>query len=166
MTAELIESLSHWLAANRCEYFRRLQPGVSDATLDAFEDQFHLQLPPPFRELYRWRNGQEPTCSASFQGNRMFCSLDEVADTKATLDGMIGFDFEEPRWWRRSWIPFLANGASDYLCLDLATEGAGTPGQLVAFWHDRDARLVEYASLDDWLFKLVDSMNTGTLKVV
>lgn len=165
MAAALIESLSQWLAANRCEYFGRLQPGVNDATLDAFEIRFGLRLPLQFRELYHWRNGQEPTCNASFQRNRMFCSLDEVAETKSMLDGMIGFDFEDPRWWRRAWIPFLANGGGDYLCLDLSAEDGGTPGQLIAFWHNRDTRPVEYSSIDDWLFKLVDSMNNGTLKL-
>jgi len=96
----------------------------------------------------------------------MFCPLDEVAETKAMLDGMIGFDFEDPRWWREGWIPFLANGGGDYLCLDVAAEDGGTPGQLVAFWHDLDKRWVEYGSIDDWLFKLVESMNDGTLKLL
>src|SRR5947209_14102249 len=101
MVQAVIERLDCWLAVHRPAYYARLQPGVSEAALDAFEFRFSLRLPEAFRLFYRWRNGQEPTCSASFQGNRTFAPLEEVAQTKEMLDGMVGSDFEDPRWWRR-----------------------------------------------------------------
>jgi cell wall assembly regulator SMI1 len=166
MMAALIGRLDRWLACNRPDYYARLQPGASDEALDAFESRFALRLPLPFREFYRWRNGQESVCSESFQGNRMFSSLEEVAASKEILDGMIGSDFEDPRWWRRGWVPFLANGGGDVLCLDVTAEGDGTPGQLVAFWHDWDKRSVEFPSFKAWLRELTGSMEAGTLKLV
>jgi cell wall assembly regulator SMI1 len=99
---------------------------VTDAELDAFEAQFTL-MPAAFRQLYRWRNGQDPMSSAPLQGNRSFCTLEEIASTKAMLDGMIGYDFDDPRHWRRGWVPFLHNGGGSYLCLDLAAEDGGLP---------------------------------------
>jgi len=80
------------------------------------------------------------------------------------LDGMIGYDFEDPRWWRRGWVPFLANGGGDHLCLDLDAGGGMSPGRLVAFWHDWEKRTVEYESLDVWLDRLVSSMEAGELE--
>ena len=164
MVEALIRQMDHWLAANRPDYYVHLKPGATDAQLDAFEAQFLLKLPPEFRQLYHWRNGQEPTCSASFQGNRMFSSLEEIAETKEILDGMIGYDFDDPRYWRRSWVPFLHNGGGSHLCLDLAAEDGGQPGQLVAFWKADEDRLAEFASLEAWLMGLVTSMEDGTLK--
>jgi cell wall assembly regulator SMI1 len=79
------------------------------------------------------------------------------------LDGMIGTDFEDPRWWRRGWVPFLANGGGDHLCLDLDAESGVTTGRLVALWHDWEKRKFEYDSLDAWLDGLVSSMEAGEL---
>lgn len=165
MLTALIERVDHWLAVNRPDYYGRLQPGVTDAAMDAFEVRFSLRLPEPFRAFYGWRNGQEPTCSASFQNNRMFSSLEEIAATKEMLDGMIGSDFEDPRWWRRGWVPFLANGGGDHLCLDVAAEDGGEPGQLVAFWHDWEDRSMKFPSFEAWLRQLADSMEAGTLEL-
>jgi cell wall assembly regulator SMI1 len=123
MTTEWLERMELWLATNRPDYLERLRPGATEAELDAFEARFSLQLPDSFREFYRWRNGQPPDLSASLSQNWMFSSLDEIAETKELLDGMIGTDFEDPKWWRLSWIPFLANGGGDHLCLDLTAEG-------------------------------------------
>jgi cell wall assembly regulator SMI1 len=162
---ELIERLDRWLAAHRPGYYSRLQPGVSDADLDAFETQFAFKLPSAFRELYRWRNGQDPMSYDSLQGNRMFCALEEVASTKEMLDDMIGYDFEDPSYWRRGWLPFLHNGGGSYLCLDLAAEGGGHPGQLLGFWKADADRPVEFPSMEAWLADLVDSMESGRLEL-
>jgi cell wall assembly regulator SMI1 len=86
--------------------------------------------------------------------------------TKELLDGMIGTDFEDPKWWwRRGWVPFLWNGDGDHLCLDVVAEDGGTPSQVVAFWHDWEDHSIEFAILDEWLETLVESMEDGTLKL-
>src|SRR4051795_4997130 len=155
MVAALIEQLERHLIATRPGYLGCLQPGVSEAALDAFQERFSLRLPEDFRCLYRWRNGQAIGCTESLHGNRMFCPLEEVADTKALLDGMVGEDFEDPRWWRLGWVPFLSNGGGDYLCLDVAAEDGGSQGQLIAFWHDWERRKVEFPSIEAWLAAMV-----------
>jgi cell wall assembly regulator SMI1 len=165
MIPGMIERVDHWLAANRPDYYARLRPGATDAALDTFEARFTLRLPVPFRAFYRWRDGQEPECTASLENNRMFSSLGEVAETKEMLDGMIGSDFEDPRWWRRGWVPFLANGGGDHLCLDVAAENGGEPGQLVAFGHDWKDRSVRFSDFEAWLQQLADSMEAGTLEL-
>lgn len=164
MMPGLIERVDRWLAANRPDYYARLRPGATDAALDAFEARFALRLPVSFRAFYRWRDGQEPDCTSSLQNNRMFSSLGEVAQAKEMLDGMIGSDLDDPRWWRRGWVPFLANGGGDHLCLDVAAEDGGEPGQLVVFWHDWEDRSVKFPDFEAWLRQLADSMEAGTLE--
>jgi len=166
MVETLIRCIDRWLAANRADYYACLQPGVTVAQLDAFEVRFSLKLPTSFRQLYLWRNGQELACSDSFQGNRMFSSLEDVAETKELLDGMIGYDFDDPRIWRRGWVPFLHNGGGSYLCLDLTAEDGGQPGQLLAFWKADEDRPIEFPSLEAWLADLVASMEDGSLELV
>lgn len=164
MMPAMIERIDHWLATNRPDYYARLRQGATDAALDAFEARFTLRLPGPFRAFYGWRDGQESDCTASLQDNRMFSSLAQIAETKEMFDGMIGWDFEDPRWWRRGWAPFLANGGGDHLCLDVAAEDGGEPGQLVVFWHDWENRAVKFPDFEAWLGQLADSMEDGSLE--
>ncbi len=165
MSNALIDRLDRWLSDNRPEYYSQLQPGAAAESLAAFEQRFSLRLHKVFRALYQWRNGQNPNHSASLQGNRMFSSLEDIAATKDMLDGMIGYDFDDPQWWRRGWVPFLSNGGGDHLCLDVAAEDRGSPGQLIAFWHDWEDRSVEYPNLTAWLTDLVKSMENGTIEL-
>jgi cell wall assembly regulator SMI1 len=165
MTEQLIARMDRWLARNRPDYYSLLQPGASETDLDALESRFAMTLPPAFRQLYRWRNGQDPASYDALQDNRCFCTLAEVAETKAMLDDMIGSDFEDPRYWRRGWIPFLHNGGGSYLCLDLAAEDGGEIGQLIGFWKQDPDRPIEFASLEAWLKALVTSMEEGTLEL-
>lgn len=165
MVETLIGRMDRWLAANRPEYYAILQPGATDADLDAFEDRFSLKLPSAFRQLYRWRNGQDPMSYAPLQSNRSFCTLEDIARTKEMFDGMIGTDFEDPRYWRRGWVPFLHNGGGSYLCLDLVAEDGGHPGQLLGFWKQDNDRPVEFPSVEAWLADMVASMEDGSLEL-
>ncbi len=160
-TADFIARLDRWLSAHRPDYYRRLQPGVTDAELDRFQADFGLTLPASFRTFYRWRNGQEPGCSASLQDNFMLMPLEEIRGTKHLLDGMIGYDFQDPNWWRREWVPFLHDGAGDHLCLDLAPAAEGVAPPVRRFWHDLPDRPCPHLSFEIWIGVLVASMEGG-----
>jgi cell wall assembly regulator SMI1 len=95
----------------------------------------------------------------------MFSPLDDIVSSKELLDGMIGEDFDDPKWWRRSWVPFLPNGGGDHLCIDLTAEDGGTPGQVRIFYHDDPSRKITHPSFEAWLHDLVHSMEAGTLKL-
>lgn len=163
-TARLIERIARWLCEHRPDYYARLQPGASDPEMDAFEAEFAVVLPEAFRALYRWRDGQPPTESGSFQNNWMFASLSDVSQTKRMLDGMIGYDFEDPQWWRRGWVPFLSNGGGDHLCLDLEPEAQ--EGRVFVFRHDEGQRPVQFEDTVAWLRSLAEAMESGAYRVV
>ncbi len=93
--------------------------------LDAFEQEFSCRLPEAFGQLYQWHDGQDPMASDAISGNRSFMSLDEIRDSKRELDGMNGLDFEDPKYWRRGWIPFLHNGAEATFASMLRRRTAG-----------------------------------------
>jgi cell wall assembly regulator SMI1 len=166
MVEAFIGRMDRWLATNRPAYYALLQPGATEADLDAFEAQCSLVLPAEFRRVYLWRNGQDPNSSAPLQMNRTFMTLAEITERKDLLDSMIGSDFEDPRYWRRGWVPLLHNGGGSHLCLDLLAEDGGQPGQLVAFWKADEDRPIEFPSLEAWLADLVTSMENGTLELV
>jgi cell wall assembly regulator SMI1 len=153
--ASLIRRMDRWLASNPPDYYALVQPGATGRELDAFEARLSLRLPEAFRQLYRWRNGQDPGFSNPLQFNRTFLMLEEVAGAKEELDSMIGFDFEDPKYWRRGWVPFLHNAAGSYLCVDLAAEDGGQVGQFVAFWKRDQDRPIEHSCLVAWFSALV-----------
>jgi cell wall assembly regulator SMI1 len=63
-------------------------------------------------------------------------------------------------------VPFLHNGGGSYLCLDLAAEDGGQPGQVIGFWKRDEDRPVEFTSVEAWLTELVESMESGELELV
>ena len=54
---ELLSRFDTWLATNLSDYYASLQPGITDAELDAFEAKLGHKLTDDFRSLYKWRNG-------------------------------------------------------------------------------------------------------------
>jgi cell wall assembly regulator SMI1 len=160
MVEDLIARMDRWLAANRADYYAELRPGVTDQALDAFAARFGVPPPEAFRLACKWRNGQRVMLFESFQNNCMFSALEDIVTAKAILDGMIGYDFTDPKWWREEGIPFLHNGGGDHLCLDPMARDFGNPMQLRHDWEDR---CVKYESIEAWLADLVRSMDEGTL---
>lgn len=154
----LLDRLDCWLAVNRPDYYAHLKPGVTDAELDAFEEQFLLLLPVEFRQLYRWRNGQEEYYFHSLYGNREFMSLESIASTKKIMDDMVGYDFDRPEWWRFEWVPFLTNGGGSDLCLDTQSGG------LVQFWKADEDRPSQQSSILEWLAELVTALESRTVE--
>ena len=168
MLKTLLARMDRWLAVNRSDYYELLQPGVTDAQLDAFECRFSLQLPLAFRQLYRslaQRAG--PDILRPIQMEPLVReALEEITETKDMLDGMIGLDFDDPKWWRRGWIPFLHNGGGSHLCVDVAVEDGGCiPDNSSRSGRTTRIGRSSIQSLEVWLSGLVSSMEDGSLEL-
>jgi cell wall assembly regulator SMI1 len=75
-------------------------------------------------------------------------------------------------WWHRAWIPFLDAGG-DHLCVDSQGTLGGSAGQVISFFHDDSSRVIDYASLRNWLEAFVASLEadlwreeSGTLELL
>lgn len=158
---ETLAAIDDWIAAHRPDYHAELQSPASDASLDALRGCVDQDLPEDFLSLYRWHDGQDPQSLTSLTGNQMFMSSYDVVDVKDMLDGMIGYDFEDPETWRRGWVPFLSNGGGSYLCIDLEAR-SGAVGQMIEFWKGEAGRPVVYGSVRAWADALLASMRDGT----
>lgn len=159
--ADPISDLDAWLGEHRPDYYVGLNPGVDDATLDAFEIQFGVVLPEGFRRLYRWRNGHGEYIAPSLILNLMFPPLESIADTKEFLDEMIGYDFPESGFWERNWVPFLDNGGGDYLAL--ISDGTPQGGAVVMFYHDDPYRGERAQSFAEWLAGLRPALEEAVM---
>lgn len=155
MGEPLIEELDRHLAASRPGLCATLRPGADDAALDALQALLPTPLPPLFRGLYRWRDGQVEDTRERFWDVWFLLPLEEVRRCKGMLDGMIGHDFDRPDWWCHGWVPFLGNRNGDHVCLDLTGEPEGEPGRLLTFWHDWEDRSLASFDLEWWVQGLI-----------
>jgi len=156
--ADPLADLDRWLLEHRPQYYAALNAGATEAQLDAFEARFGVTLPQDLRRLYAWRNGHGDYLAPAFVLNHVLEPLENVANSKAELDAMIGHDFA-PGWWEQSWIPFTTSYGGDHIVVDTET------GRVLTFYHDDATRPDEAASITEWLAALVQSMNDGTYEI-
>ena len=164
---DLLKKLEKWLKQYAPGRYRSLLPGATPKELKACEAALGLRLPAALRELYRWRNGQGQRGGYFFdaQGPYSFMPLQQVQEVHANLSEILG-ELEgegasgRDTWWHRGWVPFLGAGG-DCLCVDTQGTLGGAAGQVIAFFHDDSARVIEYPSLRNWLETFVVSLEAG-----
>jgi cell wall assembly regulator SMI1 len=119
-------------------------------------------------DLYRRANGQDPDASkplyqADSLDNGWYLSpiSEVIADGKMLTKILDNGNFagqkkqvvpdEEVRkeWWDRHWLPILANGGGDHICLDFNPSPSGKVGQAIKFWHDSGERKLLSECLDE-----------------
>lgn len=138
-----LDILDQQLSKLRPEYYKQLQPGLSDDEIQALQQQFNIILPEDLITLYKWRNGQADDCYEAFVNNSMFIPLASALETATENTSMIGFDFEIENWWHKDWIPVFHNGGGDLICYDQGGIFTNHPGQLIEFWHaDNDRNII------------------------
>ena len=158
---EVVDRLGRWLSANVPARFETLAPGATDEEIAAAEKELGVTFPAGMRALYRWRNGSSNRVHA-LVGNRLLMSLAEMVATRKTMNELAARgDFKTSNWWRKTWVPFLHNGAGDHVCWDPRGSFSGSPGQVLEFWHTDHDRKVLAPSFDGWLTALVDSLEAG-----
>lgn len=150
-----LDILDQQLARLRPEYYKLLQPGLSDDKIQALQQQYNITLPEDLITLYKWRNGQQDDCYKAFVNNSMFIPLESALHTAKENTGMIGFDFEIENWWHKDWIPLFHNGGGDLICYDMGGIFTNNPGQLIEFWHADNDRNIISPSLTVFLDALI-----------
>lgn len=150
-----LDMLDQQLAKLRPEYYKKLQPGLDDDTIQMLQQKYHITLPEDLIALYKWRNGQQGDCYEAFVNNSMFIPLESALDSAAENTSMIGTDFEIENWWHKDWIPLFHNGGGDHLCYDMGGIFTNNPGQLIEFWHEDNDRNIIAPSLATFLDALI-----------
>ncbi|HEY9761422.1 MAG TPA: SMI1/KNR4 family protein [Trichocoleus sp.] len=160
-----------WLMANAPGVLKTLQPGASDAQIEAFEKVLGVQLPEDVKASFRIHNGQSDHEYGLMDGRELL-SLDRIQDEwlvwKDLLDSHMFEDIEgdpEPGirsdWWNAAWIPLTHDGGGNHDCLDLAPAQGGTVGQIISMWHDEAERERLAPSFRAWLTQLANGLESG-----
>jgi cell wall assembly regulator SMI1 len=147
-----LSTLDKHLQTKRAEYYRQLNPPLTDQRIQELEKEYKIRLPANVKLLYKWKNGQSEY--KRFVNNCAFTPLEDALENYAMLTEMIGHDFTIKNWWNENWIPLFDNGGGDYICVDIAGIFTGAPGQIVDFWHDEPRRNVIAPSLEAFIAAL------------
>ncbi|MDQ1833183.1 SMI1/KNR4 family protein [Massilia scottii] len=164
-----------------------LNPGASDADMDAFERAIGASLPSSVRALYRWHNGQAGDTGHDVIGlffGLPFLTLDESLrhwkEGTDFLDDMTAVERTAassqycclPRGTVRqcaaskAWIPLADDAGGAYLGIDLDPDAAGSMGQVISFGGREFTRVQAGASLEQFLERLLGLYENGEYALV
>ena len=152
---ELIERLDNWLREYRIDFYGELNKSATDKEIEQIENEAGLSLPPEFKELLLWKNGQSSDCLATFHplSNEMFVSSTSMVNDMKEMKELLKYgDIEK---WSSSWAPFLDNGGGDMTSIDLST------GEIVTRDHETEEIVILYKNIYLWLSDLVQVLSTN-----
>jgi predicted DNA-binding WGR domain protein/cell wall assembly regulator SMI1 len=155
---EMLARLDSWLQKNRPSFLKSARPGASPEEIGKLETSVGKPLPETLKAFLAWRGESRQR----FQDNYALMSIKEITGERKGLNQLLDAgEFDHPTWWRKDWIPFLANGSGDFLCVDLGGTFNGVPGQVLEYWHDYGDRTVLYPSFEAWLTVSVETLEAG-----
>lgn len=151
-----------------------LQDGAEAEAVSEAESKMAVALPKDVRDHFRTVNGQ--SAPLGLIAGYWLLPIDQVAEEwsvwKDLLDsGTFGDNQGDPEdgvrgdWWNPAWIPFAADGAGDFYCIDLKPAKGGKKGQIVHLLHDDSPRNLAADSLRDWLQEFAEALDGGQYKV-
>jgi len=176
------ERLERWLATHRPEILESLLPPADDAELARLEAAIGATLPPSFRDLYRWRNGQRDQHGGVFYGLgflgipgviSQWETWNEVSEDLSESD-MRSLDESQSsvvpgvvreRYLNRLWIPFAQDWGGNHIGVDLDPGPNGRVGQVINFGRDEEAKFVLGQTMDDFIDRIATELEAGNFVI-
>lgn len=181
MSARLADTLAWldgWLLQHAPPIHAALRPGATDSQLDTLEVILGRHLPPAFRALYRWHDGQD-----QFVGGVFGLKFEPLEGVRREWDSWqeIGAQYPEfntdipsvshPAGAIRAahttpgWLGFLTDGGGNSVGLDLNPGPTGTAGQVITFGRAEEEKYVLADSLDAFVREYAARLEHGRVSV-
>lgn len=174
----VLARLDAWYAANLAPDKYVFNPPASDQELDAFEKEVGIHMPPSYRQLYKWHDGEDNDRWGHIYGlpllplQRAAAEWRQWRRTEADLgsryavpgkgwpDGAVDPAYTNPRW-----IPLTADGSGGHIGLDLDPWPGGRVGQIILFGRDEDVKIVLAQSLAQFLEWIATLLENGNFRL-
>jgi ankyrin repeat protein len=147
------------------------RPPATQEEIAVLAEFVGVPLPSTLIDIYRRANGQKPNArkplgppSDSLDCGWFLSPISEViADGKMLTELLDQGEFAGHEkdviadaavrkvWWDRHWLPILADGGGDHVCLDFNPSPSGKVGQVIEFRHDSGERKLLNESLDGYI---------------
>lgn len=166
------ERIEAWLYHNAQDVFHSLQRPATEAQLREVEVELGLVLPEDVRTSYLIHNGQKSTQHSLLGSMWHLLSLQQaLREWRLNNHLLEKRDYFSdaaqrpprelrPVWWSAGWFPVAANGAGDFVCVDLASRSRDQIGQLFIHWHDSDIHTLIAPNYYTWLRRFADDLES------
>lgn len=157
----IIERLDNWIKANRPNYYKDLNQGLSSNQIKEWEDKFGFKFPEEFKCLYQWKNGQLSSNDNDFFFDfHLFDSIEKVYDAWCFGNKhLVEYNNKEIMCWGSSWLKCFSTWTNNGFCLDVNGD-ISIPGSMVNFIHDGES-CVYYPNLKIMLEMVVNQFEQG-----
>jgi cell wall assembly regulator SMI1 len=149
----LLERLDSWLRSHRPRFQQGLLHGATAGDLEAIEHGLNHPLPPDFKALLNWHNGQSGEFVGHLENNWDLMNTSQILATKSDLDSG---DLAQTGW-QTAWVPFLDDNNGDYVCVDTSH----ADGPVREYWQGKAKHPVVASSLAAWLEQFVKGVEEG-----
>ena len=139
-----------------------MNPGLSDAQIDALETKHQFTLPHDLRALYRWRNGTSDRVLNTFADHRLV-PLEEALEERDAHIGQVadeGFFVRALIGHRKAWLGLIVDLAGDGYYFDpQRSESEGS----FFFCFAEDMDYVFFPTFRNFLAATIEGQKSGSL---
>jgi cell wall assembly regulator SMI1 len=175
----VLARLDAWYAVHLSSDRYAFNPPATEAELDAFERLVGLEMPPAYRQLYRWHDGENddrfghvyglpllPLHQAASQWRAWIGVLADLGGNRYEIPGGSWPEGAvDPAYFNRRWIPLTHDGSGNHIGLDFDPWPRGRVGQVILFGRDEDVKAVLADSLGGFLGWLAGLLESGNFRL-
>jgi cell wall assembly regulator SMI1 len=162
---ELLSQYETFLTAKAPAICASLQPGLTDAQIDAIETKYGLKLPPDLRALYRWRDGTPRTAALAVFPDHDFVPLELALVNRDDMRKQVKAGTSEQQQaysayagHRDSWVGLIVDAAGDGHFFDPGrSESEGS----FFFCFAEDGNYIFYPSFRNYLAAVIEGEQSG-----
>jgi predicted DNA-binding WGR domain protein/cell wall assembly regulator SMI1 len=120
-----------YLKREDSDTYQALQRGASQKDLALLSKEVFGggPVPPDLMEWFSWHNGQKEGEEVELVPGRTFFLMN-VAEVVKLCKEYRACEEDWIRRWDKAWVPFMENGAGDYMCY------VPSSGKTIKYWHD------------------------------
>lgn len=174
--APILERLDTWYAGHLTAPPYRFNPPATDEAIDRLQAVFGHILPPSYRQLYRWHDGETDDRWGHIYGLPILPLEDVAAELKSWERTRADFGGNryaipgagwpagavDPAYSNAAWLPLTRDGSGNHIGLDFDPWPGGRVGQVIVFGRDEDVKAVLAPSLGtflEWIATLLEAGN-------
>jgi cell wall assembly regulator SMI1 len=161
---DLLAQYEAFLSSKVPAVLAALQPGLTEAEIDALEKQHKFKLPADLRALYRWRNGTPRNVNLAAFPNHWFVPLDVALVERDEIHRQIKTLSTDQQQeladigYRLAWLGLIVDGAGDGYFFDPG--GSESQGSFFYFFAE-DRGCVIYPAFRNYLEQVLEGQKSG-----
>lgn len=177
--APVLARLDRWYAAHFPGDRYAFNPPATDAAIAGLERAVGIAMPPAWRQLYRWHDGEEDDRHEHIYGLPLLPLAQVEAQWRSWGDILAYFKGNryplpgggwpehavDPAYINQRWIPLTNDGSGNHIGLDLDPWPAGRIGQVILYGRDEEVKVVLAESLGKFLDWIADLLESGNFRL-